>query len=205
MKENESISWHPSFAAALQLELKEYESQLNYILEYPLTNEPLKVDVIILNTAGKPIGKNIAHLFRKYNIVEYKSPKDYLSVGDFYKAIAYVYLYKFVSGGKEGTDSMDIHQMTLTLVALNKPAKLLHHLRKREKEVYLYQEGIYYIVGMDIPIQLVIQSELPKEENEYLTLLTDQLNEKEQLQHVLMDYLHDNKNQLYSAYLSCYF
>lgn len=197
MKENESISWHPSFAAALQLELQEYESQLNYIIEYPLTNEPLKVDVIILKSTDKQIDKNIAHLFRKYNIVEYKSPKDYLSVDDFYKAMAYAYLYKYVSGGQEGTDSVAIDQMTLTLVSMNKPTKLLQHLQHREKEVYLYQEGIYYIEGTDIPIQLVIQSELPKGENEYLTLLTDQLNEKEQLQDVLMDYLNDNKNQLY--------
>ncbi|WP_160112560.1 hypothetical protein [Salicibibacter kimchii] len=48
-----------------------------------------------------------------------------------------------------------------------------------------------------MPIQLLIQDELPNEENEDLTLLTDQLKEREQLQHVLMDYFQDSKNNLY--------
>jgi hypothetical protein len=38
----EKIKWHPAFAAAIQLEFKEYDEYLEYILEHELTDEPLK-------------------------------------------------------------------------------------------------------------------------------------------------------------------
>ncbi|QQK81076.1 hypothetical protein HUG20_15005 [Salicibibacter cibi] len=195
MKENESISWHPSFAAALQLELQAYADELEFQLEFELTSEPLKVDVLILKDGEAYIDKNIGRIFRHYNVVEYKSPRDYVSIDDFYKAIAYVYLYK--NTGDKGIDTIDIREMTLTLVSLYKPTKLLDHLQKREKHVYFENEGVYYIEGMDVPIQLLIQEDLPNKENEYLTLLTNQLQEKEQLQRALMDYFQDSKKDLY--------
>ncbi|SDI86723.1 hypothetical protein [Natribacillus halophilus] len=106
-----------------------------------------------------------------------------------------MYLYK--NTGDKGTDTIDIRDMTLTLVSLYKPVKLLDHLQKREKHVYSEHEGVYYIEGMDVPIQLLIQDDLPTEENEYLTLLTNELQEKEQLQRALMDYFQDSKKDLY--------
>jgi hypothetical protein len=197
MKENESVSWHPSFAAALQLELQAYRDILDYVLEFPLTSEPLKVDVIVLKETKKPINKNIAQLFRTYNIVEYKSPKDYIAVRDLYKSIAYVYLYKYVIEQQEASKDIDIRHMTLTLVCMNQPKKLFKHLQEREKDVYTHQQGIYYVQGMDIPIQIIIQSKLSSKDNEYLTLLTDQLQDKEPLQRALKSYFHDNQNELY--------
>ncbi|WP_211202365.1 hypothetical protein [Salicibibacter cibarius] len=195
MKENESISWHPSFAAALQLELQAYADELDFKQEYELTSEPLKVDVLILKDGEAHIDKNIGRIFRHYNIIEYKSPKDYLSIDDFYKGMAYVYLFK--NTGADGTDTIDIREMTLTLVSLYKPMRLLRHLKKWEKHVYSEYEGVYYIEGMDVPIQLLIQDDLPNKENEHLTLLTDQLNEKEKLAHTLSKYFQDNKNKRY--------
>ncbi|WP_211200013.1 hypothetical protein [Salicibibacter cibi] len=106
-----------------------------------------------------------------------------------------MYLYKNVGG--KGTDTIDVREMTLTLVSLSKPTKLLQHLEKREKHVYSEHTGVYYIKGMDVPIQLLIQDDLPNEENEQLTLLRNQLQEKEQLQRVLMDYFQDSKKELY--------
>ncbi|QQK79617.1 hypothetical protein HUG20_06820 [Salicibibacter cibi] len=63
MKENESIAWHPSFAAALQLELQAYAGELEFLEEYQLTSEPLKVDVLILKDRQMPIHKNIGKSF----------------------------------------------------------------------------------------------------------------------------------------------
>ncbi|SDI86693.1 hypothetical protein [Natribacillus halophilus] len=84
MKENEAIAWHPSFAAALQLGLQAYSDELELETEYELTSEPLKVDVLILKDRQTIIHKNIGRIFRHYNIVEYKSPRDYVSIDDFY-------------------------------------------------------------------------------------------------------------------------
>lgn len=37
--------------------------------------------------------KNIGHIFKVYNILEYKAPTDYLSVNDFYKVYGYACFY----------------------------------------------------------------------------------------------------------------
>jgi hypothetical protein len=200
VKEKESIAWHPSFGAALQLELDAYGDELEYRLEYPLTSEPLKVDVIVRKKSDQPLDKHIARLFRKVNIVEYKSPKDYLSVNVFYKSLAYVYLYKCLVQSQEISETVDIHEITLSLVCMNPPSKLIQHLEKREKMVNRYQNGIYYIKGMDIPIQLIIQSELNERESEYLILLSDRLTNKKSLHQAFIRYIYDNKSELYRLF-----
>ncbi|MCC9294253.1 hypothetical protein ACFHWD_19155 [Clostridium sp. MT-14] len=42
---DEKVKWHPAFAAAVQLELKEYRKYLEFITEYQLTDEPLRIDI----------------------------------------------------------------------------------------------------------------------------------------------------------------
>jgi hypothetical protein len=61
---------------------------LQFISEYQLTAEPLRIDIVIIKKIKDiPLTKNIAAIFRTHNLVEYKSPTDYLSVVDFYKAM----------------------------------------------------------------------------------------------------------------------
>ena len=85
-EKSQRISWHPAFIEALQLELEAYEDALEFISEYQLTSEPLKIDcVVIKKTKDIEIKKNIAAIFREWNILEYKSPDDHVSVEDFYK------------------------------------------------------------------------------------------------------------------------
>ena len=54
------------------------------------SNQGIEQDVPdeIKKNVDEPIEKNIGRIFRKHNIVEYKSPTDYLSVDDFYKVYA---------------------------------------------------------------------------------------------------------------------
>lgn len=44
----EKIKWHPAFAAAIQLEFKEYKKYLEFSVEHQLTDEPLKIDIVII-------------------------------------------------------------------------------------------------------------------------------------------------------------
>jgi hypothetical protein len=68
------------------MELERYQDVLTFEPEYQLTDEPLKMDVLIIKKERDVvIDKNIGALFRKDNIVEYKSPDDYVSVEDFIK------------------------------------------------------------------------------------------------------------------------
>jgi len=56
------------------------------------------------------------------NIVEYKSPDDYVSVGDFYKALGYACLYSALN-------NVSIDDMTLTFAGSRYPRELLAHLQ----------------------------------------------------------------------------
>ena len=66
------IAWHPAFFGAIQLELDEYSDALQFISEYQLTTEPLRIDVVIIKkTADIPIKKNIAEIFRPTFFIEH--------------------------------------------------------------------------------------------------------------------------------------
>jgi hypothetical protein len=90
----EKLKWHPAFLQAIQLELVDYKDSLEFKYEHQLTTEPLRIDLLIIKKPSDlAIDKNIARVFRTDNIVEYKSPGDYLSVKDFLKVYAYACLY----------------------------------------------------------------------------------------------------------------
>jgi len=73
--ESPNISWHPAFIEVLKLELDEYKDNLEFFPEYQLTSEPLRIDcVIIKKTKDVEIKKNIATIFKTWNLIEYKSP-----------------------------------------------------------------------------------------------------------------------------------
>jgi len=85
-EDDQNNPWHPAFIEALQMELRDNQDALEFHPEYPLTSEPLRIDCVVIKKAKDVIiRKNIAVIFREWNILEYKSPDDYVSVADFYK------------------------------------------------------------------------------------------------------------------------
>jgi len=171
-KKAADILWHPAFCNALRLELKGYEKELNFVFEHPLTAGPLKIDVMIIKMAkGARIDKNIAGIFRGVNIVEYKSPTDYVSVQDFLKVYAYACLYASIEKGADITD------MTLTFVESGYPRELLEHLRDaRGCAVEKKWPGIYIVSGDPLPIQIIDSRELSADENLWLKGLSNALD-----------------------------
>ena len=170
-KEQDHISWHPAFVEALQLELEDYRDHLEFFPEYQLSSEPLKIDCVVIKKAkGVEIKKNIAAIFRGVNIVEYKSPGDYVSVSDFYKVYGYACLYAYLN-------KTQITDMTISFVESRNPRRLLAHLRKiRGYTVEESQKGIYTVSGDILPIQIIDSRWLEAEENLWLRGLGRGLN-----------------------------
>lgn len=173
MKE-EDIKWHPAFYSALQLEFEEDKDKLEFINELQLSKEPLRIDVeVIKKVKSNKLYNEIGNIFRKYNLIEYKSPKDNLTIKDFYKVHAYGCLYLDLAEIKE---QIDISDITLTLCCKSKPIKLFKHLEKIRKYVILQKaDGIYYIEGDFFPIQVLLNTHLSKQ-HVYLKSLDDNLN-----------------------------
>jgi len=163
--------WHPAFFEAVKQELFDYRDSLEFKYNHPLTREPLEIDLIIIK---KPedlvIEKNIARIFRTDNILEYKSPGDYLSVNDFLKVCAYANLYAAITPG------VDFAGITLTFVENRHPRKLLKYLTgTRGYTVEETSPGIYLVSGDYVPIQIIESGKLSEQENLWLKSLVKDL------------------------------
>jgi hypothetical protein len=174
-RDDARTSWHPAFVEAFKLELDQYGDMLEYTPEYQLTKEPLRIDMVIVKKRKNvPIRKNIAAIFRGHNLIEYKSPSDYLSPEDFYKVYAYACLYVTVQPQTAET----INDLTITFVGSHYPRKLVEHLEKvRHCAVEKSSPGIYSVKGGLVPIQIIDTRELPEDENIWLAKLDNRLDQ----------------------------
>jgi hypothetical protein len=109
--------------------------------------------------------------FHSVNIIEYKSPQDYVSVEDFYKVYGYACLYASL-------EHIPITECTLSFVESRYPRDLLAHLREvRGYGVEERNPGIYTIRGDIVPIQVIESKGLTAGENLWLRDLDDGLDE----------------------------
>jgi hypothetical protein len=163
-------AWHPAFVQAFRFELEQYRDILEFIPEFQLTSEPLRIDLaVIKKLKDVPIEKNIAAIFRSDNLVEYKSPGDHVSVADFYKVYGYACLYASLT-------AVPITGITISFVESREPKKLLKHLREvRGYRVEERSAGIYGVAGDIVPIQIINSRELPAGENLWLKGLSNDL------------------------------
>jgi hypothetical protein len=167
----ERLNWHPAFVEAIQMELVAYKDNLEFQSEYQLTSEPLRIDCVIIKKPKEVVvDKNIAAIFREFNILEYKSPDDYVSVADFYKVYGYACLYSSL-------EKVPITDITLSFVESRHPSKLLEHLKKvRKFTVEKTASGIYTVNGDILPIQVIESPKLSTEENLWLKSLSKRLD-----------------------------
>lgn len=128
----------------------------------PLTTEPLKIDILVIKKIrDRIIKKNIAEIFRGYNIIEYKSPSDYISVDDFHKVCGYVYLYMSIN-------RVSITDVTLTLLENRHPRELLKYFKQLGVSVEERTPGVYIAQANIFPVQIIESKNLPEEENIWL-------------------------------------
>ena len=198
----EVLQWHPAFFAGLQIELEEEKDNLIFENEHQLGTKPKEIDVLIIKKEKDiPVRKNIGRIFRKHNIVEYKSPVDYLSIDDFYKVYAYACFYK-ADTPKE--NSIPITDITITFVCQGYPRKLIKHLKKVWNYQVVRQEaGIYLIdkrMAEDVlPMQIIVTGRLGKKENLWLSSLTNELTDKEGKRRLVEEYQRHSDNILYES------
>jgi len=193
---DDRIAWHPAFFEAIQMELDEYSNDLQFISEYQLTTEPLRIDVVIIKKSTDiQIKKNIASIFRKVNIMEYKSPDDYVSVKDFYLVYGYACLYKALN-------EVDIKDLTLNFVESRYPRELVRHL-KEERNFHIEEKwpGVYIVTGDVLPIQIIDSRRLSTDENIWLRDLDNKLEADEVLQ-VASEIFRQGKEANIKAYLA---
>lgn len=127
----------------------------------------MRLDLIVIKKdpceiLSDPLGST----FRMYNLFEYKSPDDRLSIDEFSKAMGYSLLYK---GYDRKSDEIPFDEMTLTIVRHRYPRDLISSLKKEGCTVTQIHPGIYEVSGKTfISVHIVVSSQLSKED--YLSL-----------------------------------
>ncbi|MBR5595886.1 MAG: 3-isopropylmalate dehydrogenase [Lachnospiraceae bacterium] len=198
--EETAYQWHPAFFAGIQIEFSEEKEKLTFENEHHLGTKPKQIDVLIIKKESETeLQKNIGKIFRRYNIIEYKSPKDYLSIDDFYQVYGYACFFK--SDAKQ-VDEIKAEEITITFVCKNKPKKLIKYLQEERELRIEGNEGIYVMHGDFFAMQLLVTSELSKKENFWLRYLTDDLKTVEEANKILGEYEGHQKENLYKSVMN---
>ena len=176
--EKATIQWHPGFYSAAELELLCDKDVLAFQREYNLSKEPLRMDLLIIKKlADVRIENEIGRIFKRYNIVEYKSPEDGLSIDDYYKTIGYACLYK---GFGDTVDQIPAQELTVSIFRESYPRELLKALKKAGLRVEERFPGIYYIEGNVLfDTQIVVTGQLSRETHSGLRILSKNAREED--------------------------
>ena len=153
-------AWHPGACAALEYELRDYRGALTFEPEHQLGNEPMRIDLLIIKKVPELVIENeIGALFRTHNLIEYKSPRDSLSIDDFYKVKGYACFYKATAGK---TDAVKEDDISISLIREHKPKALFERL-KRKHTIEMVYPGVYYVSDPDFACQIIVTAELTSE------------------------------------------
>ncbi len=195
---DEILQWHDGFHAALQIELQGESAHLRFCSEYELYKKSLRIDTVVIKESdAKPIQKNIGKIFRKHNLIEYKSPDDYLSIDDFYKVYGYACLYQ---SNTEKVHGISMEDITITFVCSHFPRKMLKLLKKeRGIGVVRKGKGIYQLTNDPISMQIIVNTQLSPKENVWLCSLKRDLAMDINTKRLLREYKGHRESNLYQA------
>ena len=172
------IHWHPGFYGAIELELRQNKSDLIFESEHQLSKEPLRMDMLIIKKQGDVVVQNeIGQLFRKYNVLEFKSPNDGLSIDDFFKTIGYACIYK---GLGDTVDAIPEKELTVSIFRETYPRELFEKLKQSGRRVEEQFPGVYYVKeNLLFDTQIVVTKNLSRNAHRYLKLLSKNVKEQD--------------------------
>ena len=174
-----NIQWHPGFYGAAELEFISNKGDLEFQREFNLSKEPIRMDLLIIKKLSNIRTKNeIGHIFRKFNVVEYKSHDDALSIDDYYKTVGYACLYK---GLGETVDQIPANELTISIFRESYPRELFEAMKNLGLEIKERYPGIYYISGKQalFDTQIVVTKQLDRETHRTLRVLSKHVKEED--------------------------
>lgn len=144
-----------------------------------MNTRPLQIDLLIIRKDGESgnLSNEIGEIFRKFNIIEFKSPEQHLDVDVFYKTECYAGLNKSYGTAVDERKAADI---TVSIVRETKPEGLFRYFREHGVPVRNPHPGIYYILGEVLfPTQIIVVRELDKGQHSWLRFLSGSVEEED--------------------------
>lgn len=194
------VDWHEAATCAFQIELKDYSDLLEYINEYILGKNSYRIDLLIIKKlTDYVIPKNIALIFKTFNLLEIKGIGSSVTIDSYYKTIGYAGLLIDQAGRINQYSSLDV---SLTLLSYHYPRNLMRHLRKERKlTVAKVSPGVYHINKEIFIAQIIVTKELPPEENLYLRCLTNSLEDAKLANRLTEDFEKHQDQDIYIRYM----
>lgn len=153
--------WHTWFYALLRITFHKFPT-VDILREVMLGVQAPRADfIIIVEDEQTDFDLKIFSLFRKHDILEFKSPDDELNMFTLLKGAGYVFFY--MNDVKEKGEDIDMSEITLSFFREAKPVKLFKELGDCVEKGPA--DGIYYIKNREVsfPIQIVVTGELKGE------------------------------------------
>ena len=196
-----NTNWHEAAVCAVQIDLREYEHLLQFLSEYALGKNNYRIDLLIIKKLNtEVIPKNIAYIFKTYNLFEIKGIGSCISTDSYYKAIGYAGLFINLSGKPNQYTALDI---SLSFLSFHYPRRLMKHLQKdRKLTVEKFSDGVYHIINETFIVQIIVTKELLPEENLYLHCLTDNLINTKLIKQLVDDYQQHQEQDIYIRYMN---
>jgi hypothetical protein len=170
--------WHPAFDGAAELEFRDNKGDLEFLREYNLSKEPIRVDLLVVKKIGSVKIKNeIGFIFKEHNILEYKSPGDGMSIDDYFKGLSYACLYKSLGNS---VDAIPAEEITVSLFREERPEKMFESLKKLGATIEEKFPGIYHVKGVIVfATQVIVTKELDMETHSSLRILSRNAKEED--------------------------
>ena len=174
----DKIQWHPGFYGAAELELIDNKSELEFVREYNLGKEPMRVDLLIIKKRPGTVIKNeIGRFFKLFNLLEYKSPDDGLDIDDYYKTVGYACIYKSLG---ESVDAIPAAELTISFFREAYPRELIKKLKDMGLVIEAEFPGVYAVKGNVLfDTQIVVISELNRQMHSGLKILSRNADEED--------------------------
>ena len=90
-------------------------------------------------------------------------------------------------------------EISISYVCFRYPRELVKHIYAKGYTVEKKEDGIYYVHGMEFPIQIIVNSTLPEEKNLWLKNLSNKIGNTKSIEQLAYAYEGKKDNQLYSS------
>ena len=85
------------------------------------------MDLLIIKKLADIRTKNeLGHIFKKFNVIEFKSPDDSLSIDDYFKTVGYSCLYK---GLGDAVDQIPADELTISIFREAYPREMFEAMK----------------------------------------------------------------------------
>ena len=194
------VNWHEAASCALQIELRDYSDILEYMEEYVLGKNYYRIDLLVIKKlTEQTIPKNIALIFKSFNLFEIKGVGSSVSIDSYYKTIGYAGLLIDQTGEKDQYSSLDV---SLTILSCHYPVKLMKHLHdERKLSVEKISPGVYHINKETFSTQIIVINRLSPKDNLYLRCLTNKLHDMGLTDKLADDYKKHWEQEVYDRYM----